>query len=116
MIGAAFTLSLLVLPHVPATYGFAFVGENIFQSAAIAASLAITFEVIGPDNPLAATIFSILGAAANFPIFYMELIDGRGFDWNGVNGAFTYDAVISGTACVVLAAIFRRKLFNKPSS
>ncbi len=116
VIGAAFTLSLLVLPHVPATYGFAFVGENIFQSAAIAVSLAITFEVIGPDNPLAATIFSILGAAANFPIFYMELIDGRGYDWNGVNGAFTYDAVISGTACVVLAAIFRRKLFNKPSS
>jgi PAT family beta-lactamase induction signal transducer AmpG len=111
LLGAAFTVSLLFLPHVPWTYGLAFIGENIFQSAAIATAMAIIFEVIGPGNPLAATIFSLLGASGNLPIFYMELIDGRGFHWLGVDGAFISDAVVSGAACLVLAVVLRRKLF-----
>ena len=111
LIGAAFTLSLLFLPHVPWTYGLAFIGENIFQSAAIATAMAIIFEVIGPGNPLAATIFSLLGASGNLPIFYMELIDGRGFHWRGVYGAFSVDAAVSGAACLMLAVILRRRLF-----
>lgn len=111
LIGAAFTLSLLFLPHVPWTYGLAFIGENIFQSAAIATAMAIIFEVIGPGNPLAATIFSLLGASGNLPIFYMELIDGRGFHWRGVDGAFSVDAAVSGAACLMLAVILRRRLF-----
>ena len=111
LLGAAFTLSLLLLPHVPWTYGLAFIGENIWQSAAIATAMAIIFEVIGPGNPLAATIFSVLGASGNLPIFYMELIDGRGFHWLGVDGAFICDAVVSGAACLVLAVVLRRKLF-----
>ena len=111
LIGAAFTLSLLFLPHVPWTYGLAFIGENIFQSAAIATAMAIIFEVIGPGNPLAATIFSVLGASSNLPIFYMELVDGRGFHWRGVDGAFICDALVSGAACLLLAVILRRRLF-----
>lgn len=111
LIGAAFTLSLLLLPHAPWTYGLAMIGENIFQSAAIATAAAIIFQVIGPGNPLAATILSFLVAAGNLPIFYMELIDGRGYRWSGVNGAFLTDAVVSGAACLVLAAVLRRKIF-----
>ena len=111
LLGAAFTLCLLFLPHVPWTYGLAFIGENIFQSAAIATAMAVIFEVIGPGNPLAATIFSVLGASGNLPIFYMELIDGRGFHWRGVEGAFLCDAAVTGTACLVLAIVLRRRLF-----
>ena len=111
LLGAAFTVSLLFLPHVPGTYGLAFIGENIFQSAAIATAMAVIFEVIGPGNPLAATIFAVLGASGNLPIFYMELLDGRGFHWRGIDGAFLCDAAVTGTACLVLAIVLRRRLF-----
>jgi PAT family beta-lactamase induction signal transducer AmpG len=102
IIGAAFTLSLLLLPRVPGTYGLAFLGENIFQAAAFATAYAIIFQVIGKDNPLAATTFALLTNFLNLPIVYMEVIDGRGFDWHGVAGAFAADAIVSGSICVLL--------------
>ncbi len=102
MAGAGFTLSLLLLPRAPGTFGLAFLGENIFQASAFATSFAITYEVIGKGNPLAATIFGLLTSATNLPIVAMEIVDGHGFDWRGVSGAFLADALVSGTVCVVL--------------
>ena len=102
IIGACFTLSLLLLPRVPGTYGLAFLGENIFQAAAFATAYAIIYDVIGKGNPLAATIFAVLTNAMNFPIVYMEVVDGRGFDWHGVTGAFLADAIVSGGICILL--------------
>jgi PAT family beta-lactamase induction signal transducer AmpG len=116
LIGAAFTLSLLLLPRVPATFGLAFMGENFFQAAAIATSLSITFEVIGPGNPLAATTFALLSAAMNFPIDYMEVIDARGYDLSGISGAFLADALISAGACVLLAIVLWRVLQPAPAA
>lgn len=110
-VGAVFTLSFLLLPHVPWTFGLAFFGETGFQALAIATSTAITYEIIGPDNPLASTIFGLLFAAASFPIDYMEFIDGHGFDWSGVNGAFLTDALMSMAACALLAFVLRKWLF-----
>jgi PAT family beta-lactamase induction signal transducer AmpG len=111
LIGAVFTLSLLLMPHASWTYALAFMGENVFQSAAIATALAIAFEVIGPGNPLAATILSLLTAASNLPIVYMEVVDAHGYDWHGVNGAFLTDALVSGAACLLLAFLLHRRLF-----
>ena len=102
IIGACFTLSLLLLPRVPATYGLAFLGENIFQAAAFATAYAIIFQVIGKDNPLAATTFALLTNFMNLPIVYMEVVDGKGFDWHGVTGAFAADAIVSGGICILL--------------
>jgi PAT family beta-lactamase induction signal transducer AmpG len=53
------------MPHNPWTFGVAITGENLFQALAFAASNAITFEVIGPDNPLAATLFILLVAVGS---------------------------------------------------
>lgn len=108
--GAVFTVSVLLLPRLSATYGIAFMGENLFQSAAVATSSAIIFEVIGPGNPLAATTYALLIASMNFPIDYMELLDARGYDWHGITGAFLADALISACACIVLAFFLRRRL------
>lgn len=102
IIGACFTLCLLLLPRTSATFGLAFLGENVFQSAAFATAFAIIFDVIGKGNPLAATIFAVLTNAMNFPIFYMEIVDGHGFDWNGITGAFLIDALVSGGICILL--------------
>lgn len=101
--GAIFTLGTLLLPRAPWTFGFAFTGEIIFQSLAFTAMNAITFEVIGPDNPLAATIFTVLIAASNLPITYMGFIDGWGYDRGGLMGSFMTDALLSIAACSLLA-------------
>jgi len=113
LVGAAFTVGLLFLPHVPWTFGLAFVGENFFQSAAAAAGLAIIFEVIGPGNPLAATTFALLCAALDLPVDYMEFVDARGYHWHGITGAFLTDALVSGSACLLLAIVLRRRLFPR---
>ncbi len=102
IVGACFTLSLLLLPRTSGTFGIAFVGENLFQAAAFATAFAIIFDVIGKGNPLASTIFAVLTNAMNLPIIYMEVIDGHGFDWNGVTGAFIVDAMVSGCICILL--------------
>ena len=90
--GAVFTLSLLLLPRVPWTFGVAITGENLFQALAFATANAIAFEVIGPDNPFAATLFTVLLAASNLPITYMQYVDGLGYNWRGITGSFVTDA------------------------
>ena len=102
--GGLFTLSLLLLPHTPLTFGIAFLGENAFQALAFAAGNAITFETIGQDNPLAATQFALLLAATNLPIIWMGVVDGRAYTARGVAGALVADAGISIALCVVLGA------------
>lgn len=103
--GGLFTLSLLAMPRAPWCFGLAITGENLFQALGFAAGNAITFEVIGPGNPLAATLFTLLMAASNLPIFYMGIIDGHGYDWNGITGSFITDASISVAVCLVLSWI-----------
>jgi MFS transporter, PAT family, beta-lactamase induction signal transducer AmpG len=100
--GAVFTLSLLLLPRVPWTFGIAITGENLFQALAFAAANAIAFEVIGPDNPFAGTLFTVLLAASNLPITYMQFLDGRGYDWHGLSGSIVTDACVSVAACLAL--------------
>jgi PAT family beta-lactamase induction signal transducer AmpG len=75
---------------------------------AFAASNAITFEVIGPDNPLAATLFTLLVAVSNLPIIYMQFLDGHGYDLAGLAGCYLTDAVLSIAACVLLAWVLKR--------
>ena len=106
--GAAFTLGLLSLPRVPWAFGIAITGENLFQALAFATGNAIAFEVIGPDNPFAATLFTVLLAASNLPITYMQYVDGLGYNWRGIAGSFVTDAAISISACLLLAWLIRR--------
>jgi len=106
--GAIFTLSLLLLPRAPWTFGLAITGENLFQALAFATGNAITFEIIGPDNPFAATLFTVLTAATNLPITYMQFLDGRGYGWRGLTGAFLADATVSIAACVLLGWMLAR--------
>lgn len=104
VVGAFFTLALLLLPRTPLTFAIAITGENIFQALAFAASSAIAFEVVGPDNPLAATLFSFLVAATNFPVIYMGFVDGQAYSWRGVTGSFLVDSGLSLAMCLLLGA------------
>jgi PAT family beta-lactamase induction signal transducer AmpG len=104
-VGGLFTLSLIAMPHTPATFTTALVGENVFQALAYTACYAIAFETIGRDNPLAATTFTVLNAAANIPILYMLVIDGNAYTHHGVVGSFAADAGVSIAACALLGCL-----------
>ncbi len=108
--GALFTASLLLLPRAPWAFGVAISGENLFQALAIAAGAAIIFETIGHNNPLAATLFSLLIATSNFSITYMGFVDGWAYTWHGATGSLAVDAGISVMACVSLWMLWRRQL------
>lgn len=103
IVGALFTLSLLLPPRTSNLLAVAFVGENLFQALALTCAFAITFQVVGRDNPLAGTTFAVLTAAANLPIVYMLDVDGSAFKAHGVTGSFATDAGLSIISCIVLA-------------
>ena len=104
-VGALFTLSLVLLPRNPATFGLAMLGENVFQCAAFSVSNFIILRTIGHDNPLAATQFGLLNAASALPLSYMQYVDGQAYGFGGVNGSYVADSLISGAACAVLALL-----------
>ena len=103
-VGSLFTLGLLALPHTPAVFALAFIGENIFQGLAITTSVAVIFETIGRDNPLASSTYSLVNAAYNVPISYMLLVDGAGYARGGIAGSFTIDGLLGLGASLVLGA------------
>jgi MFS transporter, PAT family, beta-lactamase induction signal transducer AmpG len=103
IVGSAFTLMLILLPHTPASFAVALIGENVFQSAAIVASTAIAFETIGLANPLAATTYCLMVSAFNIANTYMLVVDGWGYAVKGVTGSYATDAVVSVVACLLLA-------------
>lgn len=104
-VGSLFTAGLLALPHAVTAYTLAVVGENVFQSLAITCSIAICFETIGQNNPLAATNFAIFSAAYNLPITYMLVVDGWGYARGGITGAFGTDAGVGVAACIAMGLV-----------
>lgn len=105
--GGLFTLSLLPMPLNPASFALALIGQNVFQALAFAGSAAIAFEIIGHDNPLAATTYTLTIAAVNVPITYMQIIDGRAYSHGGVAGSYLMDAGVSISTCLLLAGLLR---------
>jgi MFS transporter, PAT family, beta-lactamase induction signal transducer AmpG len=102
VVGALFTLALLLLPRTPLAFATALIGQNLFQSAAITTSIAIAFETIGQRNPLAATTFSVIVSVLNIPNTYMVVVDGWGYTWRGVDGSLLVDAGASLATCGLL--------------
>lgn len=106
--GALFTLALIPLPQNPATFTLALIGENVFQGLALTVMVAITFETIGRDNPLAATTYSVMYSAYGVPISYMLFVDSWGYERAGVPGSYGADAASSLACCLLLAALLLR--------
>jgi MFS transporter, PAT family, beta-lactamase induction signal transducer AmpG len=112
-VGSVFTLSLLLCARTPATFAVALTGENVFQALGITAAVAIAFETIGRENPLAATTYCLMISAANIPITYMLLVDGWGYGRSGITGSFVADAALSLVSVVALAALLIR--YTRPA-
>ena len=104
MVGSLFTGTLILLPHTPATFAVALIGENVFQAVSITASTAIAFETVGRSNPLAATTYCLMISAFNIANTYMLMVDGWGYSLRGVAGGYAADASVSLLASLLLAA------------
>jgi PAT family beta-lactamase induction signal transducer AmpG len=111
IVGALFTLGTLMLPRSPFAFAFVFTGELIFQTLAFTVATGIMFEIVGRDNPLAATTFTLLMSVMIVPISYMGFVDGWGYNAAGLVGSFAVDAGLGMTACLLLAIVLRRRLF-----
>jgi PAT family beta-lactamase induction signal transducer AmpG len=102
LVGALCTLGLILLPHTPASYAIVLIAENLFQSLAITTSIAVTFETIGRDNPLASTTFCFIASAYGVPISYMLYVDAFGFARGGITGSLAIDALTGILASALL--------------
>ena len=105
LIGAAITLALILLPHTPTSYAIVLIAENLVQSLAITISMAIIFDTIGRDNPLASTTFCFIGSAYGVPISYMLYVDAYGFTRGGIAGSLAIDAITGIVASLLLGAM-----------
>jgi PAT family beta-lactamase induction signal transducer AmpG len=104
--GAAATLSNLVLPHTPATFVWAAVSQNVWQAAALSVVNVIALQSIGKANPLAATQFALLTAAATGPITYMQWLDGHAYGLGKLAALYLTDGGLGVLACVAMAGMF----------
>lgn len=103
VLGAAFTLALLALPHTPSTYILAVLGENAAQSIAQVSQNAIIFRSIPKGSSLASSQYGLLGTAAVVPYAYMQALDGYGYKLaGGVSGSFIMDAGLSLAGCLLI--------------
>ena len=102
-VGSLCTLSLILLPRTPAAFAATLVVENLIQSFAITTSMAIIFETIGQNNPLASTTFCFIASMYGVPISYMPILDAVGYDWRGVAGSYAADAGLGLMASLLLA-------------
>jgi MFS transporter, PAT family, beta-lactamase induction signal transducer AmpG len=100
----------LLLPRRPATFAVAFLGENVVQALSFTAAVAICFQMIGRDNPLAATQFSLLTSATVLPIVYMGVVDGRTYTDHGLSGMYLIDGGLSLLACAAIGLLLWRLL------
>ena len=108
VLGALFTLALLVPARTPALFAVAMIGENVLQSAGFALVYALALLSIGKTSALASTQFALIYAATIFPIAYMPILDGIGYDRGGIAGNLAVDAVLSLMACGVMVLLFAR--------
>lgn len=104
-VGAVCTLGLIALPHAPLSYAVILITENLFQSLAITTSIAVTFETIGRDNPLASTTFCFVTSAYGVPISYMLYVDAFGFAHGGIRGSMATDAIAGLVASAALGGM-----------
>ncbi len=95
LFGAVFSMGLIWSPHTLAMFVIGVLGYNFCQGMNYTAFSSLTFEIVGPGNPLAATQMGILAASANLPISYMTALDGRAYASHGLTGMLATDAGMS---------------------
>ncbi|MGI4854910.1 MAG: MFS transporter [Janthinobacterium lividum] len=107
---AAFgSLAMAFGPHTPWVFVAGMLFYNLMAGINYTATSALVFQIVGRDNPLSATQYSVCIAAANLAITSAVYMDGVGSGHSGVRGSLTVDALLSlvlGTAVLLLVYHF----------
>jgi PAT family beta-lactamase induction signal transducer AmpG len=103
--GALCTLGLIFLPRTPTSFAVTLIAENLIQSLAITTSMAIIFETIGRNNPLASTTFCFISSTYGVPISYMLYVDSFGYTRGGITGSLAADAGAGLVASILLGGM-----------
>jgi PAT family beta-lactamase induction signal transducer AmpG len=106
--GAIAAIALIGWPHTLGFYAAGVLAYNFFQGINYTAFGALQFEIVGPNNPLAATQMGLLAAAVNVPISYMTAVDGHFHTVLGLRGMLAIDAGSSVVVGTLLLLTFRR--------
>ncbi len=108
MIAALGSLVMAFGPHTPWMFAGGMFFYNLMAGINYTATSALVFQIVGRNNPLSATQYSVCIAACNLAITGAVFLDGRGAGHSGAKGALLVDALLSlvlGTA--VLALVHR---------
>ena len=117
--GACVAAATLLLPPSALSFAGAVLAYNFLQGVNYTAYAALCFRLVGRQNPLAATQFSLLFCATCLPISYMTWIDGRGYAAFGLRGLLATDALSSllfGTALLLVVTLLQLRRAVKPGT
>lgn len=108
MLAAFGSLAMAFGPHTPWLFVAGMLFYNMMAGVNYTATSALVFEIVGRDNPLSATQYSVCIAAANLAITSAVYMDGVGAGHSGVKGSLTVDALLSLViGSTVLALVYR---------
>lgn len=108
MLAALGSLAMVYGPHTPWVFAGGMFFYNLMAGINYTATSALVFQIVGRNNPLSATQYSVCIAACNLAITGALLTDGRGAQHSGAFGALTVDALLSLVlGALVLALVWR---------
>ena len=108
MIAGIGSLAMAFGPHTPWIFAGGMLFYNLMAGINYTATSALVFQIVGKNNPLSATEYSVCIAACNLAIAGTVFMDGAGSSHGGANGSLIVDALLSlvlGT--IVLAVVYR---------
>ncbi len=109
MVAALGSLAMAFGPHTPWMFAAGMFFYNLMAGINYTATSALVFQIVGRNNPLSATQYSVCIAACNLAITGAVFLDGRGAGHSAATGALTVDAGLSlvlGTAVLLLVYRF----------
>ena len=108
MLAALGNLVMVFGPHTPWMFAGGLFFYNLMAGINYTATSALVFQIVGRDNPLSATQYSVCIAACNLAIAGSVFMDGKGAGHGGANGALIVDALLSLVlGSIVLALVWK---------
>lgn len=103
-------LSMALTPHTQDTFMAGVLAYNLIAGVCYAAFSALSFQLVGVQNPTAGTQIALFAAASNGAIVYMTWADGQGFRVFGLRGLLLVDALAAIGAAIPLLLFWRWRM------
>ena len=108
MVAALGSLAMAFGPHTPWIFAGGMLFYNLMAGINYTATSALVFQVVGRNNPLSATQYSVCIAACNLAIAGTVYADGAGSGHGGAKGSLVVDALLSLVLGAVVLALVHR--------